>query len=47
MQANAGTRTMTLRSKRLKKATYTVELRAADAMGNRSAAATKSVRLKR
>ena len=47
VHANAGTRSVTLRSKRLKKGTYTVELRAADAMGNRSAVATKTVRLTR
>jgi plastocyanin len=46
VQAPAGTRAAILRTARLKKGSYAVELRAVDAMGNRAAAATKSVKLK-
>ena len=45
VQAPAGTRAAMLRTARLKKGSYSVELRAVDAMGNRAAAATKSVKL--
>jgi P pilus assembly chaperone PapD len=47
VQAPAGTRTVTLRSKRLKKGRYTVDLRARDAFGNRSSLATKRLTLRR
>lgn len=47
VQAPAGTRTVTVRSTRLKKGRYTVELSARDAMGNRSSLARKSLRLRR
>jgi len=47
VQARAGTRSVTLRSKRLKKGRYTVEIRARDAFGNRSSLATKRLRLRR
>ena len=47
MQASAGTRTVTLRSKRLKKGRYTVEIEARDASGNRSRLATKRVTLRK
>jgi plastocyanin len=47
VQAAAGTRTVTLRSKRLKKGRYTVEIDARDASGNRSRLATKRVTLRR
>ena len=46
VQAPAGTRAAILRTARLKKGSYTVELLATDAMGNRAAAATKTVKLK-
>jgi plastocyanin len=41
IQARAGTRTLTLRSNRLKKGRYTVDLQARDAFGNRSSLAAK------
>jgi plastocyanin len=47
VQAPAGTRTVTVRSKRLKRGRYRVELRARDALGNRSALARKSLRVRR
>jgi plastocyanin len=48
VQAPAGTRTYTLRSSRLSaNGTYTVELRATDAAGNRSGAATASLKARR
>ena len=47
VQALAGTRTVTLRSKRLKRGRYTVEIQARDAYGNRSRLATKSLTLRR
>jgi plastocyanin len=47
VQAPAGTRTVTLRSKRLKKGRYTVEIAARDGSGNRSRLATKRVTLRR
>ena len=45
VQALAGTRNVTLRSKRLKKGRYTVEIQARDAYGNRSSLARKSLTL--
>lgn len=47
VQAPAGTRTVTLRSKRLKKGRYTIEIEARDGSGNRSLLATKRVTLRR
>ena len=47
VQAGAGTRTMTLRSNRLKKGRYTVDLRARDASGNRSSLAAKRLTVRR
>ncbi|HWM10814.1 MAG TPA: hypothetical protein VNO82_15775 [Solirubrobacteraceae bacterium] len=47
VQARAGTRSVTLRSKRLKKGRYTVEVQARDAFGNRSALARKRLTLRR
>ena len=47
VQVLAGTRTVTLRSKRLKKGRYTVEIRARDAYGNRSSLAKKRLALRR
>jgi plastocyanin len=46
VQAPAGTRALTLRSKAFKKGTYTVSLRPTDAMGNRAAAVTTTLRVK-
>jgi plastocyanin len=47
VQAPAGTRTVTLRGKRLKKGRYRVEIEARDSAGNRSRLATKRVTLRR
>ena len=47
VQAAAGTRTVTLRSKRVTKGRYTVEIRARDAYGNRSSLATKRLLVRR
>jgi predicted phage tail protein len=47
IQAPAGTHSLTLRSKRLKKGRYTVVIRARDAYGNRSKPATKRLSLRR
>jgi plastocyanin len=48
VQAPAGARTYTVRSRRLSaKGAYTVELRATDAAGNRSGAATASLKARR
>jgi len=47
VQARAGTRTVTLRSKRLAKGRYTVEIQARDAFGNRSSLARKQLALRR
>jgi plastocyanin len=47
VQAPAGTRSVTLRSKRLKKGRYTVDIQARDAGGNRSTLATKRLTLRR
>ena len=47
VQVLAGTRTVTLRSKRLKKGRYTVEILARDAYGNRSSLAKKRLTLRR
>jgi plastocyanin len=47
VQAAAGTRTVTLRSNRLTKGRYTVEIRARDAYGNRSSLATKRLLVRR
>ena len=46
VQAPAGTRTVTLRSKRLKKGRYTVQIQARDAAGNRSSLTTKRLTLR-
>jgi hypothetical protein len=45
VQAAAGTRSVTLRSKQLKKGKYTVEVQARDAFGNRSSLAKKQLSL--
>jgi plastocyanin len=47
IQAKAGTRSVTLRSKALKKGRYTVEVQARDAFGNRSSVARKQLTLGR
>jgi plastocyanin len=47
IQAGAGVHKVTLRSKRLKKGRYTIEIRARDAYGNRSKLATKRLVLRR
>jgi plastocyanin len=47
MRANAGTRTVTLRSAKLRKGRYTVTLVARDSMGNKSAASSKSLRIRK
>jgi hypothetical protein len=47
VQARAGTRSVTLRSKKLKKGRYRVEVQARDAHGNRSTLATKRLILRR
>jgi plastocyanin len=47
LQAPAGTRTVTLRSKKLKRGRYRVEIQARDAFGNRSTVARKSLTLRR
>jgi len=47
LQARAGMRTVTLRSKRLRKGRYTIEIRARDAFGNRSSLATKRLTLRK
>ena len=46
VQAPAGTRALTLRSRAFKKGTYTLSLRPTDAMGNRAAAVTTTLRVK-
>ena len=46
VQAPAGTRSFVLRTKALKRGTYTVELAPVDAMGNKGAAATKTLKVK-
>ena len=46
LQAPAGTRSVTLRSKRLKSGRYTVEIQARDAFGNRSSVAKKRLSLR-
>ena len=46
VQSPAGTRTVTLRDKRFKPGSYTVALRATDAMGNKATVAGKNVRLR-
>ena len=46
LQASAGTRSVTLRSKQLKRGRYTVEIRARDAYGNRSSLAKKTLSAK-
>jgi Bacterial Ig-like domain len=47
VQARAGTRSLTLRSTKLKKGRYTVTIQARDAFGNRSAASTKPLTIRR
>jgi plastocyanin len=47
VQSPAGTRTVKLRNKRITGGTYTVALRVTDAMGNKTRAAGKNVRLRR
>jgi plastocyanin len=47
LQARAGTRTVKVRSSKLTKGRYTIEVRARDASGNTSTLATKSLRLLR
>jgi hypothetical protein len=47
VQAGAGTHTVTVRSKKLKKGRYTIEVLARDASGNRSKLATKRLTLRR
>ena len=46
VQAPAGTRSLVLRTKRLKRGTYRVKLAPVDAMGNKGPAAAKSLRVK-
>ena len=46
VQAPAGTRSFVLRSKALRKGTYTVSLSPVDAMGNKGAAASRSLKVK-
>ena len=46
VQAGAGTHSLTVRSKKLKKGRYTVEILARDASGNRSRLATKRLSLR-
>jgi plastocyanin len=46
-QVAAGTRTVTIRSKKLKKGRYTIVVLARDAFGNRSVAASRTLRIKR
>jgi plastocyanin len=46
VQAGAGSRSVTLRSSRLKKGRYTVEVQARDASGNRSTLTTKRLSLR-
>lgn len=45
VQARAGTRTVTVRSSKLKKGRYTIEVRARDAFGNNSTPAKKPLRI--
>jgi plastocyanin len=47
VQAPAGLRSVTLRSSRLKRGRYTVEIQARDAVGNRSSVARRRVALRR
>jgi plastocyanin len=47
VQAPAGERAYVLRTRKLAKATYAIELRATDASGNRSGAATASLKVRR
>jgi plastocyanin len=47
VQARAGTRSLTLRSKKLKKGRYTVTIQARDAFGNRSAPSNKQLTIRR
>jgi plastocyanin len=47
LQANAGKRSVVLRSSKLRKGRYTVTLTARDAMGNASAAANASLRIRK
>ena len=47
IQARAGTRAVTLRSKRLKKGRYVIQIRARDAFGNLSSRTTKRLTLRR
>jgi plastocyanin len=46
VQASAGTRTVTLRSRKLRKGRYTVDIQARDAFGNRSAPTTRRLTLR-
>jgi plastocyanin len=46
LQASAGTRTVTLRSGKLRKGRYTVDIQARDAFGNRSSLTTKRLTLR-
>jgi plastocyanin len=46
VQARAGTRTVTLRSRKLKKGRYTLDIRARDAFGNLSSLTTKRLTLR-
>ena len=47
LQARAGTRTVKVRSAKLKRGHYSVELQARDAMGNRSPLKRADVRIRR
>jgi hypothetical protein len=47
IQARAGTRTVTLRSKKLRKGRYAVDVQARDAFGNRSTLAKKALTLRK
>jgi plastocyanin len=47
LQARAGTRTVVIRSSKLRKGRYTVTLSARDAMGNKSAASSTALRIRK
>jgi hypothetical protein len=47
VQATAGAHSLTVRSKKLKKGRYTVEILARDASGNRSRLATKRLSVRK
>jgi hypothetical protein len=47
LQTRAGTRSVTLRSRKLRKGRYTVEIAARDAFGNRSRVTRKQLSVRR